>query len=263
MIPRAYILEWQKSAPWKTNAQIEQDMVIERALIELFSDDIIRENLAFRGGTALHKIFMKPQVRYSEDIDLVQIHPTSIKPILLQIKKAMSFLGSKRSVKQNEVNNTIVYRFDTEIAPVINSRLKLEINCREHFSELGFKKVFHRMDSSWFSGSTEIISYELEELLGTELRALYQRKKGRDLFDIYYAMIQLNPDCNKIIACFKRYMIFSNGKAKTSKEFLINMDEKMKSNEFNSDIVSIIRPDVAYDFNKAYELVKQNIIEKI
>jgi len=263
MIPRAYILEWQKSAPWKTNAQIEQDMVIERALIELFSDDIIRENLAFRGGTALHKIFMKPQVRYSEDIDLVQIKSTPIKPILQQIKKAMSFLGSKRSVKQNEKNNTIVYRFDTEIAPVINTRLKLEINCREHFSELGFKKVVHKMDCSWFSGSTEIISYELEELLGTKLRALYQRKKGRDLFDIYYALIQLNPDCNKIIACYKRYMKFSNSRAKTSKEFLINMDEKMKSDEFNSDIVSILRPDVSYDFNKAYELVKQNIIEKI
>jgi predicted nucleotidyltransferase component of viral defense system len=175
----------------------------------------------------------------------------------------MSFLGSKRSVKQNEKNNTIVYRFETEIAPVINFRLKLEINCREHFSELGFKKLVHSMDSSWFSGSTEIISYELEELLGTKLRALYQRKKGRDLFDIYYALIQLNPDCNKIIACYKRYMRFSSSRAKTSKEFLINMDKKMKSDEFNSDTVSILRPDVAYDFNKAYELVKKNIIDKI
>jgi len=67
MIPRAHIIEWQKNAPWKTNAQIEQDLVIERALAELFSDDFIRENLAFRGGTALHKMFFKPQVRYSED----------------------------------------------------------------------------------------------------------------------------------------------------------------------------------------------------
>ncbi len=73
MIPRAHIIEWQKNAPWKTNAQVEQDLVIERALVELFSDDFIRENLAFRGGTALHKMFFKPQARYSEYIDLVQI----------------------------------------------------------------------------------------------------------------------------------------------------------------------------------------------
>ena len=63
MIPRSHIIEWQKNAPWKTNAQVEQDLVIERALVELFSDDFIRENLAFRGGTALHKMIFKPQAR--------------------------------------------------------------------------------------------------------------------------------------------------------------------------------------------------------
>jgi predicted nucleotidyltransferase component of viral defense system len=54
MIPRAYILQWQESAPWKTNAQIEQDLIISRALASLYADEMIRENLAFRGGTALH-----------------------------------------------------------------------------------------------------------------------------------------------------------------------------------------------------------------
>ena len=82
MIPRAYIIEWQKSAPWQNNAQIEQDLVIERALAEMFSNDIIQKNLAFRGGTVLHKIFLNPQVRYSEDIDLVQINATEIGSLL-------------------------------------------------------------------------------------------------------------------------------------------------------------------------------------
>lgn len=263
MIPRSHIIEWQKFAPWQTNAQIEQDLVIERALIELFSDEMIRESLAFRGGTALHKIFMKPQARYSEDIDLVQIKAVPIKPVLQRIKKTMSFLGIKRSIKQNDNNNTIVYRFDTEISPVINTRLKLEINCREHFSELGWKKVYHKVDSSWFSGSTEIVSYELEELLGTKLRALYQRKKGRDLFDLYFALINHDPDCNKIVACYKRYMKFSNGRAKTAKEFMINMEEKMKSDEFLGDTKSLIRPNIHYDTNKAFEIVKSSIIERI
>ena len=109
MIPRAYIYEWQQFAPWQTNAQVEQDLVIERALIELFSNNMIRENLAFRGGTALHKIFMKPQARYSEDIDLVQIKPGPIQPVMQEIRKALSFLGSKRNTKQNFRMNTIVY----------------------------------------------------------------------------------------------------------------------------------------------------------
>jgi len=159
MIPRAFIFEWQKSAPWQTNAQIEQDLVIERALIELFSNKIIRENLAFRGGTAIHKLFLKPQARYSEDIDLVQINPNPIKPVMVEIRNSMRFLGTKRDTKQNDRMNTIVYRFDTEIPPVINIRLKLEINCREHFSVLGYKKMNHSISNSWFSGSTELITY--------------------------------------------------------------------------------------------------------
>lgn len=263
MIPRAYIYEWQKSAPWQSNAQVEQDLVIERALIELFSNDMIRENLAFRGGTALHKIFMKPQVRYSEDIDLVQIKPGPIQPVMQEIKRALSFLGMKRNTKQNLRMNTMVYRFDTEIAPVINSRLKIEINCREHDSVLGLKIVSHELENSWFTGSTEINSYELEELLGTKLRALYQRSKGRDLFDLYYSLINQNPDCYKIIFCFKKYMESYNNGALTANEIIENLDKKMKDPDFLGDIKALIRPEITYDANQAYELVRTEIIERL
>lgn len=263
MIPKAYIFEWQQFAPWQTNAQMEQDLVIERALIALFSNDMIRENLAFRGGTALHKIFINPQARYSEDIDLVQIKPEPINPVMKEIRNAMSFLGLKRNTKQNDKMSTMVYRFDTEIAPVINTRLKLEINCREHFSLLGWKKVRHQITNPWFSGETEIISYEIEELLGTKLRAMYQRKKGRDLFDLYYALIHTNPDCDKIVSCYKKYMEFSNGRAKTAKEILINLDEKMLDPDFIGDTKGLLRPEVTYDINVAYELVKNELIERI
>ncbi|MCD6659685.1 MAG: nucleotidyl transferase AbiEii/AbiGii toxin family protein [Lentimicrobium sp.] len=263
MIPSAYIIEWQQFAPWQTNAQVEQDLVIERALIALFSNDIIRENLAFRGGTALHKIFMKPQARYSEDIDLVQIKPGPINPVMKEIRNAMDFLGFKRNTKQNLMMNTIVYRFDTEIAPVINSRLKLEINSREHFSILGWKMVNHELSSSWFSGSAEIVSYELEELLGTKLRALYQRSKGRDLFDLYYALVVKKPDCDKIANCFKKYMEFSNGEACSAAELTRNLDDKMLDPDFIGDTKGLLRPEITYDINVAYELVKKELIERI
>jgi len=72
MIPKIYITQWKKNAPWNNDYQVEQDLVIERALVEIFSDSELKEQLAFRGGTALHKLFLKPQARYSEDIDLNQ-----------------------------------------------------------------------------------------------------------------------------------------------------------------------------------------------
>lgn len=100
MIPRRYIEEWREFAPWPENGQVEQDLIIERAIVELFADPFLNENLAFRGGTALHKLFLKPQARYSEDIDLVQIKPGPIKPILVRIREVLApFLGTKRTIE--------------------------------------------------------------------------------------------------------------------------------------------------------------------
>jgi predicted nucleotidyltransferase component of viral defense system len=257
MIPRRYIEEWRQNAPWPDNAQVEQDLVIERALIELFADDILRENLAFRGGTALHKIFLKPQVRYSEDIDLVQIKEGPIKPLLERIREKMKFLGTKRSIKQNANNNTIVYRFESEIPPVVNLRLKIEINCREHFSILGLNEVKFDTGSTWFKGDCSIISYQLEELLGTKLRALYQRRKGRDLFDLYWAMSNQKVDVKKLLQCYYEYMNFVVDKPPTTKQFLINIDDKLSDNEFVNDIRAILRPNVVYDNTMAWDFIKQ------
>jgi hypothetical protein len=52
MIPQAYITEWSQQVPWQTNEQVEQDLVISRALVEIYSDEWLAESLAFRGGRA-------------------------------------------------------------------------------------------------------------------------------------------------------------------------------------------------------------------
>ena len=178
MLPRRYIEEWKAFAQWPEDAQVEQDLVIEKAMLELFSDPFLQDRLAFRGGTALHKLFLKPQVRYSEDIDLVQIKAEPIKDTISAIRKQLNFLG-KPVIKQRANNNSIVYRFESEIPPVINLRLKIEINCREHFTVLGYKEIEHTIENTWAKGSCKLIAFEAEEMLGTKLRALYQRKKGR------------------------------------------------------------------------------------
>jgi predicted nucleotidyltransferase component of viral defense system len=56
------------------------------------------------------------------------------------------------------------------------------------------KKHKFSVENQWFSGDCEITTYYLEELLGTKLRALYQRRKGRDLFDLWKALTTQKPD---------------------------------------------------------------------
>ena len=89
MIPRPNIARWKEFAPWSSFDQIEQDLIISRTLVEIFSDKFLNDNLAFRGGTALHKLYLNPAPRYSEDIDLVQIKPGPIKPIMEKINEVI------------------------------------------------------------------------------------------------------------------------------------------------------------------------------
>ena len=78
MIPRSYIQEWAKTVPWQEPRQVEQDLIITNALLKLYKHPVLKLSLAFRGGTALNKLFFNPPTRYSEDIDLVQ---TTSEPI--------------------------------------------------------------------------------------------------------------------------------------------------------------------------------------
>lgn len=263
MIARRFIEEWKAHAPWPDNAQVEQDLIIERALVEIFSDELLRTNLAFRGGTAFHKLYLKPQARYSEDIDLVQIKEGPIGPLLDRIRIRMKFIGTKGKTEQALHNNSIVYRFESEVPPVINMRLKIEINTREHFNVMGLKEMNFKVENSWFTGECQLTTFELEELFGTKLRALYQRKKSRDLFDIYWAYTNHKIDTNKLLMCYKKYMEFVVEELPSQKVFILNMEEKMRDKEFTGDIHMVLRPGIDYDNNKAYEFIKKELLEKL
>ena len=80
MIPHDYITEWHAQAPCVEVFQIEQDLVIGRTLVEMFSHPALAAGLAFRSGTALYKLYLKPPARHSENIDQVQTVHTVPEP---------------------------------------------------------------------------------------------------------------------------------------------------------------------------------------
>lgn len=263
MIPLTHIAQWQDHAPWTSSAQVEQDLIISRTLIEIFKDDYLREHMAFRGGTALHKLYLNPAPRYSEDIDLVQMKEGPVKPILVKIGECIDFFEEDRVVKQKANNNTILYRFTSEDTPAIRLRLKIEINCREHFSVLGWKEFPFEVKSDWSGGKANITTYEIDELLGTKLRALYQRKKGRDLFDLYYADQHYTLDYDKIIHCYSHYMADSVDHPPSQKQFLINLEEKKGSPEFEGDMEGLLRSGIQYNQERAFTWLIDNLISKL
>ena len=260
MIPQYYIQEWYEQVPWNSDAMVEQDLIICKALVCIFNDEFLASQLAFRGGTALHKLYLTPQSRYSEDIDLVQIHPGPIKPILFRLGEVLSWLPDKVT-KQKRYNNTMFFRMESEVPPVQPLRLKIEINCYEHFNVLGLQKMPFEVHNTWFSGKCEITTYTLNELIGTKLRALYQRKKGRDLFDLNLALPHV--DVPTVVRVWREYMGFRGGEIPTAKQFILNMDEKMGLNDYLGDVEPLLRRGVTFNPHEAYSAFKAIVLPLI
>lgn len=262
MIPRRYIQEWASCAPWQEPRQIEQDLIITNALIKIYNHPLLRASLAFRGGTALNKLFFKPASRYSEDIDLVQITAEPIGPILDALRSVMTPWMGTPKWSSSEGRVTLIYRVMSDDGFPL--KLKLEINSREHFTVLGFEDYDFSTTSSWIEESTIIRAFQIEELLGTKLRALYQRRKGRDLYDLYVALTTLdNLDVNKLIRCFHQYMHFEDHQV-SGKQFEANMAQKLQNKEFRLDIAPLLPQGKAeFDPDVAYAHVYAQLLSKL
>lgn len=259
MIQRAFITQWGTVVPWSSPRLVEQDLIICRALVSIYSDPFLKEHLAFRGGTALHKLYLEPQPRYSEDIDLVQVNAEPIKETIDHLREVLSWLGEP-VVKQKKHNNTLVFRVQPTDVGAGEIHLKVEINCKEHFSVFPMVLVPFSVKNDWFSGQCEVLTYELDELVGTKVRALYQRLKGRDLFDVYTALITGKLDIERVMTAYDRYLRFVASHAPTYKEFVLNMDEKMQNPEFLGDTTVLLRPGLTFDPQAAWEKVRDDLI---
>lgn len=166
MIPEAFITHWRNVAPWPQDSQVEQDLILSRALVEIFHHPSISSTICLRGGTALHKLYIPLRLRYSEDIDLVQTVAGPIGPLLNATRSLLDPLLGKPTWGRKADSVTVQYRMVSEISPVKPIRLKIEINTREHFHVFPLKNVSLSIDSPWFKGRADIRTYCIEELLG-------------------------------------------------------------------------------------------------
>jgi predicted nucleotidyltransferase component of viral defense system len=262
VIARDYITAWRSHAPWVSDHQVEQDLVISRALVQIFNLEGIGRGLAFRGGTALYKLYIRPAARYSEDIDLVQVTPEPIGDTFDAVRSVLDpWLGTpRRDLREGRVS--LVYRFTSEDEPPKPLRLKIEVNSREHFTEHGHVTLPVEVRSEWWSGRAEVTTYSLDELLGTKLRALYQRRKGRDLFDLWHGLTSAGASAEQLVACFGRYMR-EEGHHVTRAAFEENLARKLADTPFRSDTTGLLRPGVSWDIDEAGAHVLTHVLSRL
>jgi predicted nucleotidyltransferase component of viral defense system len=228
----------------------------------MFERSTVAERIVFRGGTALHKLYFDVARRYSEDIDLVQRDAGPIGELIGEIRDTLDPWLGEPKWKQGWGQFTLYYRFETTFVPVLPMRLKIEINTREHFSVLGVSRRPFAVENPWFRGKVEIPVYRLEELLATKMRALYQRKKGRDVFDLWVAHEDRELDPSGVVHCFLEYM--RHGGLRVSRaEFEENLLKKCNDPAFRVDIAPLLAPDVKWNFDHAVRYVQSELVRRL
>ena len=205
MIPAQNIVAWGNVVPWADQRQVEQDLIISRALVDIFSDGMLRDALRFRGGTALNKLHFPAPLRYSEDIDLVRTSAGPIGPILDRLRVVLEPWLGRAQFDQSPVAPKFRFRVEAEDAGGVPIRLKIEINTREIQAFDGPVSLPLAIENPWFSGEAAIPTFSRKEMLSTKLRALLQRDKGRDLYDLAHALeIFEDLDVERIVEMFAR-----------------------------------------------------------
>ncbi|MFD1913490.1 MULTISPECIES: nucleotidyl transferase AbiEii/AbiGii toxin family protein [Alphaproteobacteria] len=236
MIPAQNIVAWGNVVPWADQRQVEQDLIISRALVDIFSDDMLRDALRFRGGTALNKLHFPAPLRYSEDIDLVRTSGGPIGPILDRLRALLEpWLGQAR-FDQSPVAPKFRFRVEAEDGSGVPIRLKIEINTREIEVFDAPAALSLEVTNPWFSGEAAIPTFSREEMLATKLRALLQRDKGRDLYDIAHALeVFEDLAIDRIVEMFGRYLALA-GQAISRAEAQQRMFAKLANPRFLLDM---------------------------
>lgn len=273
-ITRQDILAHQAVVPWAAQYQVEQDLLLCRAMVALFDDKFLSSQIAMRGGTLLHKVHLAPPARYSEDIDLVVVGTRPPDHIRRAIRRVLAdVLGTPKAsvwdtialAIRNTVKPSRVLRMTYSARSIIEPNRTLEIVVEANVTERKPHRAVVEMPFSFQfrdkAVQTHIKGFDIHEMLGTKMRAMFQRKRGRDLFDLYWALTKSPTpvDPAAIIASFEHYLKQEGTKAGRA-EFIGILDNHLKDRGFCSDMQPLLRTDIAYDPQAAGKYVKAHLL---
>lgn len=243
MIGAFNLIAWSRVAPWSEQKQVEQDLLISRALVAIFGDPFLAGELRFRGGTALNKLHFPQALRYSEDVDLVRTSHGPIRPLLDALRAVLEPWLGKPTFEQSPVAPKLVFRAPAEDGGQL--RLKVEINTRETEAFDSPLAIPFRVDNPWFSGQAQVATFSREEMLATKLRALLQRNKGRDLFDLSHALqVFEDLDTARVIDYLGRYLQHA-GQRVSRAQAEERMFGKLRTDSLLADMRALLPPPAA------------------
>jgi predicted nucleotidyltransferase component of viral defense system len=273
------VLAHQASVPWPELYQVEQDLLLSVSMRAIFDDPFLSAQVAMRGGTVLHKIHLAPAARYSEDIDLVVVgeRPEGhirralmrvLRPVLGREKSsawATLRLAVRNAAKPSRILRCI-YRVPSVSVPGRELTVEVETNVSERLPKYPLQRLPLALNIRGQSLESTIVSYNINEMLGTKMRALFQRRKGRDLFDLYWALTTesaLPVKVDDVVSAFQHYMREEGTKVPRA-EFVAHLRSCTEDRAgFCTDMAPLLRKDLDYDPRKAGSYVEDQVLSRL
>lgn len=234
-------------------------------MVVLFDDAFLQNQIAMRVGTLLHKVHLAPPSRYSEDLDLVVVgdRPAAhIRKALHRVLKGVLGtpkqsawadlkLAIRNTVKPSRALRT-TYAIPSLIEPGTNPEIVVEANVTERQPHRSVIKIPFEFPFREVAIRTQVSGSDIHEMLGTKMRALFQRRRGRDLFDLYWALKLAKPAVApaKIIESFQHYLKLEGSGAGRA-EFISLLDAHLADRGFCSDMNPLLRLGITYDPQQA------------
>jgi predicted nucleotidyltransferase component of viral defense system len=278
---QAHLTAWQTHAPWPKRSQIEQDLRLSRGVAAIFTDEVLRNHLAMRGGTVLHKAHLAPAARYSEDIDLVLTKAMDTDTLEKHLRRVLTpilgepapsiFLDAWLALR-NAKNSSKILSIKFKFVPIglkRNETIKVDVNLNEHAALYPLVNVnFQSLDEEGELVTAQAISYDINEMLGTKTRALMQRLQGRDLFDLWFAWSQSQAGTTPYAVNGKRAMqafewyLDNEGTAMGRAEAAQLLDQRLRNAAFRQDMDTLLRPDLPkFDVDAAASTVRREFLD--
>jgi predicted nucleotidyltransferase component of viral defense system len=234
VITEAELAHWRTMVPWIPDTQVEQDLVLSRLIVEFARHPLLGHELVFRGGTCFHKLWLDRPWRYSEDLDYVRRTDGGVGDIFDAIRSVAANIGFERITTQIGRHPKVKLRSTFVAGGPLH--VKVEMNTFERSPARATVTRPFAVASPWFSGDADVPTFAIEELTATKIRALFQRRKGRDLFDLWLAVHHGGAAIDDIVECFEPY----RPDGWTVDRALDNLDAKLAVDDFTDDLDQLV-----------------------
>lgn len=230
MIKKSEIL-WHAKNTGLSASIIEKDYVLGWVLAAIFKNPLLKKKWVFKGGTCLKKCYFK-DYRFSEDLDFTildekHISVDFLSTIFVSItdwiyensgieipKNKIEFELYTNKLGKNSCQGKLSY--SGPLAPTTSvrqwPRIKLDLTAHEILVESPQEKNILHPYTDWGDRPFTAVAYSYEELLAEKTRALGERARPRDLYDVINLFHQADKNINprNVLSILEKKCLFKN-----------------------------------------------------